>query len=602
MTTNLKTKWSTTVRQLINKGVVYQNRDTISASFYLSNSGVDCALSLTLTPVLLTFLQESLDDYKDDNNQYSQEVDNDVVDDDDNDFIINDKETGKNSFFKKSVDDVIDLLSDDEDDDKDENECIPTCENSTSYQIQDVFVDEIKTFSYSSADYTTSTNRNMREGGETKRVRSSLSPQSLSMMPLKERLRLLRAGKITSLGLNNDNNSCDSNSVKGSSSCDDYNGSFSPSSRSNNVENIENNINGVDMSPRSSPLDFSDDRIDNLLNSPQSKHVTMEEQDDEVIILDDDDEGVNVTHTLSTTYQKHEIIKENTSWTSSNISQKSQKVTSTTNTLLTMMKRQNSITKKEKEKNEKDKLVSEGKVLIPSSSAERRRDWEVVLLVDKREKDFLFFESFLTDENVISEVRPLVIGDYIWVARRKKRSSQFDAFQEGTGDDIVDLGYSSSDSSCSTSSVLSTPTKKIKKIRNETESYMAVLDCIVERKTSADLASSIIDGRYDEQKQRLLSCGVKKVVYLYEGNTLSPGSASWNNSKSGGNGSRMSSSTILSALVSTQTNGAGIGLCSGMNEKLNEELDCLDDEPAVMHLLQSRNMDHTASYLKVLHG
>ena len=42
------------------------------------------------------------------------------------------------------------------------------------------------------------------------------------------------------------------------------------------------------------------------------------------------------------------------------------------------------------------------------------------------------------------------------------------------------------------------------------------IKCIVERKTLNDLSSSIIDGRYKEQKCRLLSSGCK-VVYILEG-------------------------------------------------------------------------------------
>lgn len=47
-----------------------------------------------------------------------------------------------------------------------------------------------------------------------------------------------------------------------------------------------------------------------------------------------------------------------------------------------------------------------------------------------------------------------------------------------------------------------------------------VLDFIVERKTADDLAASIMDGRYEEQKFRLKGCGINNVIYLVEG---SPG-------------------------------------------------------------------------------
>ena len=42
-----------------------------------------------------------------------------------------------------------------------------------------------------------------------------------------------------------------------------------------------------------------------------------------------------------------------------------------------------------------------------------------------------------------------------------------------------------------------------------------VLDFIVERKKADDLASSIIDGRYKDQKYRLLNCGISNIYYIY---------------------------------------------------------------------------------------
>lgn len=40
---------------------------------------------------------------------------------------------------------------------------------------------------------------------------------------------------------------------------------------------------------------------------------------------------------------------------------------------------------------------------------------------------------------------------------------------------------------------------------------------LVERKSYSDLSASIIDGRYREQKKRILSQGISKVIYLFEG-------------------------------------------------------------------------------------
>jgi len=45
-----------------------------------------------------------------------------------------------------------------------------------------------------------------------------------------------------------------------------------------------------------------------------------------------------------------------------------------------------------------------------------------------------------------------------------------------------------------------------------------VLDYIIERKIADDLASSITDGRYRDQKYRLLKTALKNIMYLVEGN------------------------------------------------------------------------------------
>ena len=60
-------------------------------------------------------------------------------------------------------------------------------------------------------------------------------------------------------------------------------------------------------------------------------------------------------------------------------------------------------------------------------------------------------------------------------------------------------------------------TKKTKKLKKIPEFTDYVLDFIVERKTADDLAASIMDGRYEEQKFRLKNCGINNVIYLVEG-------------------------------------------------------------------------------------
>lgn len=61
------------------------------------------------------------------------------------------------------------------------------------------------------------------------------------------------------------------------------------------------------------------------------------------------------------------------------------------------------------------------------------------------------------------------------------------------------------------------PKKTKKKAAPLPEYKDYVLDFIVERKTADDLAASIMDGRYEEQKFRLKHCEIKNVIYLIEG-------------------------------------------------------------------------------------
>ena len=66
----------------------------------------------------------------------------------------------------------------------------------------------------------------------------------------------------------------------------------------------------------------------------------------------------------------------------------------------------------------------------------------------------------------------------------------------------------------------STPTTSNSTSTNSTaslDSTAVVLDVIVERKRHDDLISSLTDGRWRDQRQRLLSTGASQVIYLVEG-------------------------------------------------------------------------------------
>ncbi|EEF49613.1 endonuclease, putative [Ricinus communis] len=113
----------------------------------------------------------------------------------------------------------------------------------------------------------------------------------------------------------------------------------------------------------------------------------------------------------------------------------------------------------------------------PLSLGERFEDvYEVVLVLDDREqfavqgsKCSKLIENICKEHKIKIVVRRLPVGDGIWIARHKYLHSEY------------------------------------------------VLDFIVERKKVEDLRSSIRDHRYKDQKLRLLRCGLRKLIYLVEG-------------------------------------------------------------------------------------
>ena len=90
---------------------------------------------------------------------------------------------------------------------------------------------------------------------------------------------------------------------------------------------------------------------------------------------------------------------------------------------------------------------------------------EITVIVDSREKknnrDRNYFQNYFTNKKIPNQTRYLALGDFIWIKNEK------------------------------------------------------LIDFIVERKQSSDFVSSISDGRYKEQKKRLISLGLN-VFYLIE--------------------------------------------------------------------------------------
>ncbi|KAL3814766.1 hypothetical protein ACJIZ3_016034 [Penstemon smallii] len=102
--------------------------------------------------------------------------------------------------------------------------------------------------------------------------------------------------------------------------------------------------------------------------------------------------------------------------------------------------------------------------------------YEVILILDDREqfakqgsRSRKIIENICSQFQILIEVRRLPVGDGIWIARHKYFGSEY------------------------------------------------VLDFIVERKKIDDLRHSIRDNRYRDQKMRIARCGLKKMIYLVEG-------------------------------------------------------------------------------------
>lgn len=114
--------------------------------------------------------------------------------------------------------------------------------------------------------------------------------------------------------------------------------------------------------------------------------------------------------------------------------------------------------------------------------------YEIVLCVDTREqatgvnrdmrKTGLL--SILQQNGVKVEMRTLSVGDFTWIAKQKTNF----------GHNMANISGRS---------------------RKE-----LVLDLVIERKRIDDLASSLKDRRWDEQKYRLINCGVRKPSYIIE--------------------------------------------------------------------------------------
>jgi len=213
----------------------------------------------------------------------------------------------------------------------------------------------------------------------------------------------------------------------------------------------------------------------------------------------------------------------------------------------------------------------------------RYSDWEVVLLVDVRERDYHSIQTRMVEKGVICEVRQLPVGDFLWVARKKAgtpavylASSDSESGSD-SGSDSEGEGLPSSSSVRPVSGASATlllmenakakqkkggASKRKKAGASDTDDCREiVLDCIAERKTNVDLSSSIMDGRYIEQKRRLIRSGLRSKLYVVEGISM-----------------------------------ADHPKCTAVRTAVAETSTSYD-----MRVLRTRNLDHTISILQALY-
>lgn len=144
----------------------------------------------------------------------------------------------------------------------------------------------------------------------------------------------------------------------------------------------------------------------------------------------------------------------------------------------------------------------------------------MILFVDNREKrsnsDINYFYDRFKASGLKTELKTLPLGDFLWVIRLHNEAGYEDDIENDLLEEINNPNLDDLDEN-------TTKKKKKKKVAPKLKKKKVpvfvdyVLDFIIERKTADDLAASIMDGRYEEQKFRLKNCGINNVIYLVEG-------------------------------------------------------------------------------------
>jgi hypothetical protein len=201
------------------------------------------------------------------------------------------------------------------------------------------------------------------------------------------------------------------------------------------------------------------------------------------------------------------------------------------------------------------------KALQPLPVLSPGQAWEVVLLIDSRERSNAFIQSNMAARSIPCEMATLAVGDFLWIVRPRGTHhgaaaaasggggggaavggggcgdgasvyQMLDDDDEGTQDPYRATAGAGTDTGVGAAAGAGVGTGATVKVSAASKARAAaaagaaldrasfVLDCIAERKSVPDLVSSISDGRYMEQKARLKVCGLRSTVYIVEGEAL----------------------------------------------------------------------------------
>lgn len=211
-------------------------------------------------------------------------------------------------------------------------------------------------------------------------------------------------------------------------------------------------------------------------------------------------------------------------------------------------------------------------------------EWEVTLLVDSREEHANTICASMMSRGIACDTQMLSLGDFLWVARKKKSQGNAGIFTAhmGGGAGHGDGHGDGDDEDNDRQSAHMKKSSKSHKKKTTTADKMSsldedciVLDCIAERKVADDLAKSIRDGRYMEQKVRLRECGLAHRIYLLEAGSLTVSNFRNKNFFKGHN-HPVTSKELRAALISTMINFG-------------------------FHILHTRSLDQTIRLLQSIH-